>query len=89
MRAVVGGPAGYGTTVRLGRRTSKGVAGYDVAGLMVGSEGTLGVITEVTLRLRPAVSGTPHTVVGAFASLVDAGQAVALITRRGLTPSAL
>src|SRR5580765_8776822 len=89
LRAVVGGPAGYGTAVRLGRRTSKGVAGYDIAGLMVGSEGTLGVITEVTLRLRPALVGVPHTVVGAFGSLPDAGRAVALVTRRGLTPSAL
>ncbi len=89
LRAVVGGPAGYGTAVRLGRRTTKGVAGYDLAGLMVGSEGTLGVVTEVTLRLRPAVLGVPHTVVGAFASLVDAGRAVALVTRRGLSPSAL
>jgi glycolate oxidase len=89
LRAVVGGPAGYGTAVRLGRKTNKGVAGYDIAGLMVGSEGTLGVITEVTLRLRPALVGTPRTVVGAFSSLVDAGRAVALVTRRGLTPSAL
>ena len=89
MRAVVGGPAGYGTAVRLGRKTNKGVAGYDIAGLMVGSEGTLGVVTEVTLRLRPALVGTPRTVVGAFGSLVDAGRAVALVTRRGLTPSAL
>jgi len=89
MRAVVGGPAGYGTAVRLGRRTSKGVAGYDMAGLMVGSEGTLGIVTEVTLRLRPALPGIPRTVVGAFGSLVDAGRAVAAVTRRGLTPSAL
>src|SRR6478735_8447713 len=89
MRAVVGGPAGYGTAVRLGRRTTKGVAGYDMAGLMVGSEGTLGVVTEVTLRLLPALRGTPRTVVGAFGSLVAAGEAVALVTRRGLTPSAL
>ncbi len=89
MRAVVGGPAGYGTATWLGRRTSKGVAGYDIAGLLVGSEGTLGVITEITLRLRPALQGVPHTVVGAFASLVDAGRAVALATRLGLTPSAL
>lgn len=89
MRAVVGGPVGYGTAVTFGRRTNKGVAGYDMAGLMVGSEGTLGIVTEVTLRLRPALAGTPRTVVGSFGSLVDAGQAVALVTRRGLTPSAL
>ncbi len=89
MRAVVGGPAGYGTVVTLGRKTNKGVAGYDLAGLMTGSEGTLGVVTEVTLRLRPALVGTPRTIVGAFSSLVDAGQAVAVVTRRGLTPSAL
>ncbi len=89
LRAVVGGPAGYGTTAWLGRRTTKGVAGYDIAGLMVGSEGTLGVITEITLRLRPAVRGVPRTVVGAFSQLVDAGRAVALVTRLGLTPSAL
>jgi len=89
LRAVMGGPAGYGTAVGIGRRTTKGVAGYDLAGLMVGSEGTLGVITEVTLRLRPALVGTPHTVVGAFGTLVAAGQAVATVTRRGLTPSAL
>ena len=89
LRAVVGGPAGYGTVARLGRRTAKGVAGYDIAGLMVGSEGTLGVITEVTLRLRPAVTGVPRTVVGAFGHLVDAGRAVALVTRLGLAPSAL
>jgi glycolate oxidase len=89
MRAVVGGAPGYGTAVALGRRTTKGVAGYDLAGLMVGSEGTLGIVTEVILRLRPALVGTPRTVVGAFGSLVDAGQAVASVTRRGLTPSAL
>jgi len=89
MRAVVGGAPGYGTAVALGRRTNKGVAGYDLAGLMVGSEGTLGVVTEVTLRLRPALTGIPRTVVGAFTNLVDAGRAVALVTRRGLTPSAL
>jgi glycolate oxidase len=75
--------------VRLGRRTTKGVAGLDLVGLFVGSEGTLGVVTEVTLRLRPARAGTPHTVVGAFGDLVASGQAVAQITRRGLTPAVL
>ena len=89
MRAVAGGPAGYGTAVTLGRRTNKGVAGYDMAGLMVGSEGTLGVVTEITLRLRPALTTTPRTIVGAFSSLVDAGTAVSLLTRSGLSPSAL
>jgi glycolate oxidase len=89
MRAVMGGAAGYGAPVTLGRRTNKGVAGLDLAGLMVGSEGVLGVVTEVTLRLRPALTGTPRTVVGAFTSLVDAGRAVAAVTRAGLIPSAL
>ncbi|HEY1920055.1 MAG TPA: FAD-linked oxidase C-terminal domain-containing protein [Streptosporangiaceae bacterium] len=89
LRAVVGGPAGYGAAVRLGRRTTKGVAGLDLVGLFVGSEGTLGVVTEVTLRLRPAPTGTPCTVVGAFPDLVTAGEAVAQITRRGLTPAVL
>jgi glycolate oxidase len=89
LRAVVGGPVAYGEVVRLGRRTAKGVAGLDLVGLFVGSEGTLGVVTEVTLRLRPARVGTPRTVVGAFADLVTSGRAVAQITRRGLTPAAL
>jgi glycolate oxidase len=89
LRAVVGGPVGYGEAVRLGRRTTKGVAGLDLVGLFVGSEGTLGVVTEVTLRLRPARAGTPRTVVGAFGDLVASGQAVAQITRRGLTPAVL
>src|SRR5690606_27126611 len=55
-----------GDVVRVGRRTAKGVAGYDLAGLMVGSEGTLGVITEVTVRLRPLRTAVPRTVVGFF-----------------------
>ena len=89
LRAVAGGPVSYGDVVRLGRRTTKGVAGLDLAGLFVGSEGTLGVVTEVTLRLRPAPAGTPRTIVGAFGDLVTSGQAVSLITGRGLTPSVL
>jgi glycolate oxidase len=99
LRAVVGGPmvdgavadgaVAYGDVVRLGRRTTKGVAGLDMVGLFVGSEGTLGVVTEVTLRLRPALAGTPRTVVGAFPDLVTAGEAVSQITRRGLGPSVL
>jgi len=89
LRAVAGGPVAYGDAVRLGRRTTKGVAGLDLVGLFVGSEGTLGVVTEVTLRLRPAPAGTPRTVVAAFADLVASGVAVAAITRLGLTPAVL
>ncbi|MDY7086227.1 MAG: FAD-linked oxidase C-terminal domain-containing protein [Actinomycetota bacterium] len=90
LEAVVGGPAGaYGTVVKLGRRTTKGVSGYDLAGLFTGSEGTFGVLTEITVRLRPARREAPRTVVGAFASVVAAGEAVAAITRAGLLPAAL
>ncbi|MFF9482746.1 FAD-binding oxidoreductase [Streptomyces sp. NPDC014733] len=79
---------GTGELVRVGRRTAKGVAGYDLAGLMVGSEGTLGVITEITVRLRPARE-PEHTVAGHFSSVVDAGHAVAAVADAGLMPSAL
>ena len=77
-----------GEVVRLGRRTAKGVAGYDLVGLMVGSEGTLGVVTEVTVRLRPARSSARRTVVGFFDTLPECGAAVAGVTARGVTPAA-
>jgi glycolate oxidase len=69
-----------GTVTRIGRRTVKGVAGYDLVGLFVGSEGTLGVITEVTVRLRPA-RPAPRTLVATFDGIADAGVAIADITR--------
>jgi glycolate oxidase len=77
-----------GEVVRVGRRTAKGVAGYDLAGLMVGSEGTLGVITEVTVKLRPLRTTAPRTVVGFFDTLTEAGDAVSRVTARGLQPAA-
>jgi glycolate oxidase len=79
---------GTGELVRLGRVTAKGVAGYDLVGLMVGSEGTLGIITEATVRLRP-LPAAPRTIVGYFGSIVDAGQAARAVSRAGIIPSAL
>jgi glycolate oxidase len=79
---------GTGELVRLGRRTAKGVAGYDLVSLVVGSEGTLGVVTEVTLRLGP-LPPPAITVAGYFSSIVDAGTAVRETAEAGLTPSAL
>ncbi|GAB2750510.1 FAD-linked oxidase C-terminal domain-containing protein [Salinifilum aidingensis] len=80
---------GTGEIVRLGRRTAKGVAGYDLCGLLVGSEGTLGVITEITVKLLPGERAAERTVVGYFDSLVDAGRAVAEVAAAGIVPSAL
>ena len=77
-----------GEVVRFGRRTAKGVAGYDLAGLMVGSEGTLGLITEVTLRLR-SVQAVERTVIGYFDDLAGAGRAVARVVESRVVPSAL
>ncbi|MCZ7631633.1 MAG: FAD-binding protein [Microthrixaceae bacterium] len=67
-----------GPAVRLGGTTVKNVAGYDLSSLFVGSEGTLGVITEATLRLRPAPPASA-VIVGSFGSLGDAGRAVAAV----------
>ena len=77
-----------GEVLRTGRRTVKGVAGYDLTRLIVGSEGTLGVITEATLALRPKPAA-PCTVVAAFDSAQAAGAAVSGAIAAGLVPSLL
>ncbi|EHR53735.1 FAD/FMN-dependent dehydrogenase [Saccharomonospora marina XMU15] len=77
-----------GSLLRTGRRTVKGVAGYDLTKLFVGSEGTLGVITQATVALRP-LPQAPATLVAAFDSAAAAGAAVSGIVREGLVPSLL
>ncbi|MBW4715627.1 FAD-binding oxidoreductase [Saccharothrix obliqua] len=75
-----------GELLRTGRRTVKGVAGYDLTKLFVGSEGTLGVITRATLALRP-LPQAPATLVASFDRTADAGAAVARVVREGVVPS--
>lgn len=77
-----------GTIERFGRRSVKGVSGLDLTALMVGSEGMLGVITEITLRLVPPPD-PPVTAVGYFGHADDAASAVAALARARIRPSLL
>lgn len=77
-----------GEVLNCGRRTAKGVAGYDLTSLFVGSEGTLGVITEITVKLRPAPQSS-LTLVAVFDTLPAAGAAVESIITAGMQPSML
>jgi glycolate oxidase len=72
-----------GSVIETGRDTVKGVAGLDLTSLFVGSEGTLGIVTRVHVRLRPLPPGAA-TMAAFFPSLGSAGEAVAAITRSGL-----
>jgi len=76
-----------GRITRMGRSTIKGVAGYDLTGLMVGSEGTLGIVTMARLRLGP-IPPAPTTVVAVFGDIGNAGSAVSSIMNE-LRPSML
>lgn len=77
-----------GQVLRTGRRTVKGVAGYDLTKLFVGSEGTLGIITQATLALRP-LAQRPVTAAAQFDDPAVAAGAVAQIVAAGLVPSLL
>ncbi len=76
-----------GRVAQLGRRTVKGVSGYDLTGLVVGSEGTLAVVTRARLRLRP-LPPQPTTLVAVFPGVAEAGVAVQSILAE-VTPSLL
>lgn len=77
-----------GEVIRTGGRLWKDVAGYDLTRLLTGSEGTLAVITEVTVALLP-LPATAGTGVAYFARLADAGRAVAKIIADGALPATL
>lgn len=77
-----------GRVLRTGKRTVKGVTGYDVTALLVGSEGTLGVFTEATLRLIPKPRDIA-TVLALFDDVHHAATAVSKLIAAGLVPRCL
>jgi glycolate oxidase len=77
-----------GEVIAPGRRTSKGVTGYDVTASIVGSEGTFAVATEITLKLLPKPPAVA-TLLAVFADLIVAGAAVTSLIKMGARPRAL
>jgi glycolate oxidase len=77
-----------GTVIRTGGKNVKDVAGYSLTQLFVGSQGTLGLITEATLRLRPAPAAR-STLLAFFPTLEASGRAVAGMTAAGMQPVTL
>ena len=77
-----------GEVMRTGHRTAKGVAGYDLTGLFVGSEGTLGVVTQAVLRLEPAPDPA-LTALAVFDSLDAAVAGIVALRRDPHRPSLL
>lgn len=77
-----------GEVVRVGGKTIKNVSGYDLIRLFTGSEGTLGVITEITLRLVP-MPEAKRTLLALFDRLDDAAQAVSGIIKQRIIPTTL
>ena len=77
-----------GEVIRTGGRLWKDVAGYDLNRLLTGSEGTLGVLTELTVALLPMPAAT-NTGVAYFGSLAEAGRAVDAIIGDGIVPATL
>ncbi|MFM7309448.1 MAG: FAD-binding oxidoreductase [Flavobacteriales bacterium] len=78
----------HGEIIRTGANTLKNSTGYNLTQLMVGSEGTLGIITEATLKLVPMPAHQLLMLVP-FADPYQACEAVSAIFRAGITPSAL
>jgi D-lactate dehydrogenase len=79
---------GDGREIRTGVYTTKGVVGYDLTRLLIGSEGTLAVITEATLKLTPLPQAR-RAMTAAYAHVQDAARAIARIMALSVTPSIL
>ncbi|MCJ7830565.1 MAG: FAD-binding protein, partial [Desulfobacterales bacterium] len=77
-----------GEVMRAGAGTMKSSSGYDLPRLFVGSEGTLGVFTEITLKVAPKPAAAA-TALATFDRLAQAGDAITRIMHSGVTPSAL
>ncbi|MCW2526256.1 MAG: hypothetical protein JWM76_1116 [Pseudonocardiales bacterium] len=75
-----------GRLIHTGRRAIKGVTGYDLTSLFVGSEGTLGVIVGATLRLRPLPQSTA-TISAYFTDAAAAFAAIAAVRTAGVVPA--
>jgi len=77
-----------GEVIKTGSKTFKGNAGYDLTRLFVGSEGTLGIITEATLKLRP-IPEAEGRISAYFDDIEKAGVAVSKIYMAGIVPAAM
>lgn len=75
-----------GEIIRTGGRTVKNVTGYDLTKLIVGSEGTLAIITEAILRLIPKPPAT-QTLMAVFDDIVDSGRSISKVLSSGILPA--
>lgn len=74
-----------GSVIRAGASTAKGVVGYDLRHLFVGAEGTLGIVTEITLKLLPLPEAV-GTLAATFPSSLQAIESVTCLFRSGILP---
>jgi glycolate dehydrogenase FAD-linked subunit len=77
-----------GDIIKAGKRTIKDVAGYNISGILIASEGTLAVLSEITLKLIPKPKMT-KTAMGIFPTVNDAMEAVYKTMASGITPVAM